>query len=136
MLRFGYLLLHEGRWQHRQLVPADYVRHSSRRSRFNPHFPYSLQFTINTNGETADLPRDAYWKQGSGGHALYIVPSHQLVVWKLGGRDEQYKPRNTGLAPSPAAPEQIRQREGWRRTVDPQTALRQTLKLVLDATSN
>ena len=29
MLRFGYLLLQEGRWAGRQLVPADYVRHAS-----------------------------------------------------------------------------------------------------------
>jgi CubicO group peptidase (beta-lactamase class C family) len=97
MLRFGYLLLNEGRWEDTQIVPAEYVRHCSRTSPYNPHYPYSLQFNVNTKGDIADLPRDAYWKAGSGGHVLYVVPSLELVVWKLGGRDEQYSPTNTGL---------------------------------------
>ncbi len=133
MLRFGELLRHEGRWQDKQLVPAEYVRHCSRMSPYNPHYPYSLQFTVNADGHFKELPRDAYWKSGSGGHVLYVVPSLDLVVWKLGGRDEQYAPANTGLKPSPAAPEQVAARRGWKETVDREAALRQTLKLVLDA---
>jgi CubicO group peptidase (beta-lactamase class C family) len=83
MLRFGYLLLRGGRWADRQLVPAEYVRHCSRKSPFNPHYPYSLQFTVNTDGQIPKFPRDAFWKSGSGGHVLYVVPSLDLVVWKL-----------------------------------------------------
>ena len=60
MLRFGYLLLREGRWNDAQLVPAEYVRRSARQSRDNPHYPYSLQFNINSNGEIPELPRDAF----------------------------------------------------------------------------
>ncbi len=133
MLRFGYLLLREGRWNDEQVVPAEYVRLCARRSPYNPHFPYSLQFNVNTNGDLPELPRDAFWKGGSGGHALYIVPSLDLVVWKLGGRDEQYSPSNTGLAPSPASQESITARKGWRETVDKETALRKTLELVIKA---
>jgi CubicO group peptidase (beta-lactamase class C family) len=53
MLRFGYLLLRDGRWNDKQIVPADYVRHASRQSPYNRHFPYSLQFNVNTNGDIA-----------------------------------------------------------------------------------
>jgi CubicO group peptidase (beta-lactamase class C family) len=131
MLRFGYLLLREGRWNDAQLVPADYVRRIARQSPYNPHYPYSLQFNVNTNGEITDLPRDAFWKSGSGGHAIYIVPSLDLVVWKLGGRDGQFSPDNTGLPPSPAPREQVEQRKGWKETVDSETALRTTLRMVI-----
>ncbi len=133
MLRFGHLLLNEGRWNDRQLVPADYVRHCSRKSPYNNHSPYSLQFNVNTDGDIPELPRDAYWKGGSGGHALYVVPSLDLVVWKIGGRDEQYSPDNTGLPASPAPPEQVAARKTWRETVDKETALRKTLELVIKA---
>ncbi|MDQ3625149.1 MAG: beta-lactamase family protein, partial [Verrucomicrobiota bacterium] len=133
MLRFGYLLLREGRWNGQQLVPAEYVRLCARRSPYNPHFPYILQFNVNTDGDLPELPRDAFWKSGSGGHALYVVPSLDLVVWKLGGRDEQYSPDNTGLPPSPAPPEQVAARKGWKETVNKESALRTTLEMVIKA---
>ncbi len=133
MLRFGYLLLQEGQWDGRQLVPAAYVRRCGRQSPFNPHFPYSLQFNVNTEGDIPELPRDAFWKTGSGGHVLYVVPSLDLVVWKLGGRDSQYSKNDTGLAPHPAALRETAVRKGWKESVDKQTAIRQTLELVVDA---
>src|SRR5690606_38202138 len=104
MLRFCYLLLHEGQWGDQQLVPAWYVRHATRESPYNPHFPYSLQFRVNSGGAISSLPRYAFWKAGSGGHCLYIVPSLDLIVWKLGGRDGQYSHSNTGLPEPPPLP--------------------------------
>ncbi|MCK5463556.1 MAG: serine hydrolase, partial [Bacteroidales bacterium] len=90
MLRFCYMLLHEGRWNGQQIVPEEYIRSASKVSPYNPHYPYSLQFNVNSHGDISGLPRDAYWKIGSGGHCLYIVPSLDLIVWKMGGRDGQY----------------------------------------------
>ena len=43
MLRFGYLLLHEGRWAGRPIVPAWYVRHATTASPYNPHAPYDVR---------------------------------------------------------------------------------------------
>jgi len=97
MLRFCYLLLHNGNWNGKQLVPEDYIRAASTASPYNPHFPYSLQFNVNTSREIPELPKDAFWKIGSGGHCLYVVPSLDLVVWKMGGRDSQYSIRDSGL---------------------------------------
>ncbi|HPE74657.1 MAG TPA: serine hydrolase [Draconibacterium sp.] len=97
MLRFCYLLLHKGRWNGKQIVPEEYIQKASKASPYNPHYPYSLQFNVNTNGEISELPRDAFWKIGSGGHCLYVVPSMDMVVWKLGGRDGQYSKGDTGL---------------------------------------
>jgi len=104
VLRFCYLLLHNGKWGGQQIVPVDYLKKATTASPYNPHFPYSLQFDVNTNGEESTLPRDAFWKGGSGGHCLYVVPSLDMVVWKLGGRDGQYGTNDTGLPePEPTA---------------------------------
>ena len=134
MLRFVYLLLHEGRWESRQLVPAEYVRHCGKRSPYNPHHPYSLQFNVNSEGDVAGAPRDAFWKTGSGGHAIYIVPSLDLVVYKIGGRDEQYDPEQTDVPSSPeAAASYDGSREGWTSTVDAETAAKKTLEMIVSA---
>ena len=89
-------------------MPGSYVRHASRRSPYNPHYPYSLQFNVNTGGEVPELPHDAFWKLGSGGHALYIAPSLDLVVWKLGGRDNQYLHAWNRIRMRPAWPRNAR----------------------------
>ena len=133
MVRFGYLLLHEGRWKNQQVVPADYVRKCATASPYNPHFPYSLQFDVNTDGHIAGVPRDAFSKAGSGGHVLYIVPSLDLVVWKLGGRDAQYGERDTGLKTHPAAAREARPRGAWTETVAYEAAKVQTLQKVVAA---
>lgn len=104
-----------------------------RQSPYNPHYPYSLQFNVNTNGYLPELPHDAFWKTGSAGHVLYMAPSLDLVVWKLGGRDEQYRPENTGLAVHPQAAARAEPREGWEASVDKETAIRKTLQMVIDA---
>ena len=133
MLRFGYLLLHDGRWREKQLVPADYVRHCRNASPYNPHAPYSLQFDVNTGRQMSGVPRDAFWKSGSGGHVLYIVPSLQLVVWKLGGRDGQYGSRDTGMPAHPDAAREARPLPEWKQTVDTDVAKHRSLQGVVAA---
>lgn len=104
MLRFCYMLLHEGKWGNNQVVPRDYIKRASTASPYNPHYPYSLQFNVNSTGYYDNIPRDAYWKSGSGGHCLYVVPSLDLIVWKMGGRDGQYTESNTHIPePEPLA---------------------------------
>lgn len=132
MLRFGYLLLKEGRWRDEQVVPADYVRHCRSQSPFNPHYPYSLQFNVNTDGGEPRLPRDAFWKSGSGYHCLFVVPSLDLVVWKLGGRDPQYGAADVGLPVLPHVEAAQQNRGGWKAAADPEDRTK-TLELVLEA---
>ncbi len=134
MLRFTYLLLREGRWAGRQLVPSEYVRHCGRRSPYNPHYPYSLQFEVNSDGHVAAAPRDAFWKSGSGGHCIYITPSLDLVAWKIGGRDDQYDPSQLDVEPPPDATVRYDgSREGWKPEVEQTAAIRRTLALIVAA---
>jgi CubicO group peptidase (beta-lactamase class C family) len=112
-LRFGYLLLHHGLWQNQQLVPADYVAMCGRPSPYNPHYPFSLEFEVNQDGHVASAPRDAYWKSGAGGFAIYVVPSLDLVFYKLGGNDAAYDGALTRL-PQPQG--YNGSRNGWKAT--------------------
>jgi CubicO group peptidase (beta-lactamase class C family) len=96
-LRFGYCLAQGGRWQERQLVPADYLKLCRQASPYNPHFPFSLQFEHNQAGQILGAPRDAFYKTGANGFCLYIVPSLDLVIYKLGGKDGQWNPDLTRL---------------------------------------
>jgi CubicO group peptidase (beta-lactamase class C family) len=129
VLRFAYLLLREGRWSGRQIVPASYVRHCRSCSPFNPHFPYSLQFQLH-GGDIPGAPEDAFWKSGSGGHCVYVVPSLDLVAFKLGGRDGQYEPADTGLTGTPTTSQVD---PGWKAALSAEAADRETLRLVASA---
>jgi CubicO group peptidase (beta-lactamase class C family) len=96
-LRFGYCLLHQGRWGDRQLVPPEYIALCNKPSPYNPHSPFSLQFEHNADGHVAGAPKDAFYKSGAGGFGIFIVPSLDLVIYKMGGKDSQYDPALTGL---------------------------------------
>lgn len=109
-VRFGYCLLRDGKWRDRQLVPADYIKLCREQSAFNPHTPFSLQFEHNADGHVIGAPRDAFFKSGAGGFCLYIVPSLDLVIYKLGGKDGQYDPALTGLP----QPQPDTSRDGWQ----------------------
>jgi CubicO group peptidase (beta-lactamase class C family) len=97
VLRFAYLMLHEGKWRKQQIVPAEFVQMCGRMSKYNPHYSHSFNFNVNDDGHIADVPRDAYWKGGSGGYAIYVVPSLDLVIYKMGGSEGQYDPALTRL---------------------------------------
>ena len=96
-LRFAYLLLHQGRWGKQQLVPADYVAMCGRPSPYQKHAPFSLMFEVNADGHVAGAPRDAFFKSGGGGFGIMIVPSLDLVIYKMAGNDDQYDPARTGI---------------------------------------
>jgi len=109
-LRFGYCLLREGRWAGRQLVPADYIVRCRQPSPYNPHTPFSLQFEHNADGHVAGAPRDAFYKSGAGGFGIFIVPSLDLVIYKMGGSNGQYDPTFTDV-PQPKTVDTSR--DGW-----------------------
>jgi CubicO group peptidase (beta-lactamase class C family) len=99
--RFGYCLAHEGRWEGKQLIPTSYIRLCQQPLPYNPHFPFSLQFEHNHAGQILGAPRDAFYKTGAGGFCLYIVPSLDLVIYKLGGKDGQWNPDLTRIPQPP-----------------------------------
>lgn len=110
-IRFAYLVLHQGRWNKQQLVPADYLALCGRPSPYNPHSPFSLMFEVNADGHVFGAPRDAFFKSGAGGSGIYILPSLDMVIYKLSGSDAQFDPKLTGLLQNF---EEDHSREDWK----------------------
>ena len=110
VMRFGYCLARGGKWQDQQLVPADYIKLCHTWSPYNEHTPYSLQWEHNADGHVAGAPADAIWKSGAGGFCLYVVPSLDLVIYKMGGNTGQYDPTFTRIP----QPEPRTDRDDWK----------------------
>ena len=60
---------------------------------------------------TSPARRDAFYKSGAGGFGIFVVPSLDLVIYKLGGNNGQYDPALTGI-PQPFEPDASR--DNWQ----------------------
>ena len=96
-LRFLYAILKKGRWENRQLIPAEYIELCGKPTKWNTHAPMSLMFEINAGGHVAGAPKDAFFKSGGGGFGVIVIPSLDMVIYKMAGDDAQYNPARTGL---------------------------------------
>jgi len=75
------------------------VRHAiSTPGRVDAVVDLAEQMNINTLLVQVRGRGDAFYKSGAGGFGIFIVPSLDLVIYKLGGMDSQYDPALTGLA--------------------------------------
>jgi CubicO group peptidase (beta-lactamase class C family) len=114
VLRFEYMILHNGRWGKQQLVPADYIAACGRPSPYQKHAPFSLMFEVNADGHVAGAPRDAFFKSGGGGYGVIVVPSLDLVIYKMAGSDQQYNPALTGLPQNYKYDKYDGSRDNWK----------------------
>jgi CubicO group peptidase (beta-lactamase class C family) len=84
--RLGTLYLQDGVWNGQRLLPAGWTRFVSTVApawEADKRPIYGAFFWINGEG-TFPVPRDAYYMSGAGGQTTLIVPSHDLVVVRLG----------------------------------------------------
>lgn len=139
-LRFAYLLLHQGKWKDDQLVPAEYVAMCARPSKYQKHAPFSLMFEVNADGHVAGAPRDAFFKSGAGGFGVYVIPSLDMVIYKMAGGDSQYGEALTGI---PQNYPYDHSRDNWKPSPHTQFSdgpigvddgVRRTLEMVVAAT--
>lgn len=84
--RLGNLYLQDGVWNGERILPGGYSEFVSTvapawAADDNP--VYGAFFWIN-NDDTFSVPRSAYFMAGAGGQTTLIVPSHELVVVRLG----------------------------------------------------
>ena len=81
--RLGLLYLWDGVWDGARLLPEGWSKFVGTPAPAWPQPVYGGQFWLNRTGEF-DLPRDAYMMAGSGQQRVFIVPSADLVVVRLG----------------------------------------------------
>jgi CubicO group peptidase (beta-lactamase class C family) len=108
--RLGLLYLRDGVWNGQRLLPEGFTKFVSTPAPAWPRPEYGGQFWINGLGQW-NLPRDAYFMSGAGGQHTFIVPSHDLVVVRMGhqrGSAVGSKLLNQSLAAIVAAAEAAR----------------------------
>ena len=81
--RLGMLYLWDGVWQGRRILPEGFVDFVSSPAPAWSEPIYGGLFWLNGDGAWS-LPRSAYFMAGGGGQRTFIVPSHDLVVVRLG----------------------------------------------------
>jgi CubicO group peptidase (beta-lactamase class C family) len=105
--RIGLLVARDGRWDGRQLVPADLVRRFTGQPGSELNAAYGRLWWVNAPGRVQTIeraagfgadrppregrlvegvPDDARWALGYGNQVLAVVPSRDLVVVRLGAR--------------------------------------------------
>jgi hypothetical protein len=98
-------------------------------------------FEVNADRHVAGAPADAFFKSGAGGFGLYVVPSLDLVVYKLSSlgysNADTYDPAVTGL---PLTYQPDPSRDNWKPhpfnqfvdgPVEGDTGVRRTLEMVI-----
>jgi CubicO group peptidase (beta-lactamase class C family) len=81
--RLGLLYLRDGVWNGQRLLPDGFTKFVSTPAPAWRRPEYGGQFWINGIGQW-NLPRDAYFMSGAGGQHTFIVPSHDLVIVRMG----------------------------------------------------
>jgi len=94
LARFGYLMLRNGRWNGRQVLPSWWIELATRRSQsFNPHYGYN--WWVNTEGTMwQGVPRDAFAASGFLSNRCYVIPSLDLVVARVGSGPSEWREGN------------------------------------------
>lgn len=96
-LRVGLLFLNEGRVGDRQVVPAEWIHAMTTPSPRNPNYGYLTWLgsppgterkyndqTVKAYHSAPFLARDIVYLDGFGGQRVYIVPSQELVIVRMG----------------------------------------------------
>jgi CubicO group peptidase (beta-lactamase class C family) len=81
--RLGLLYLRDGVWNGQRLLPEGFTKFVSTPAPAWRRPEYGGQFWVNGIGQW-NLPRDAYFMSGAGGQHTFIVPSHDLVIVRMG----------------------------------------------------
>ncbi len=81
--RLGLLYLQDGVWQGARILPEGWTTFVSTLAPAWKRPVYGGLFWINGDGAW-NLPKEAYFMAGAGGQNTFIVPSHHLVVVRMG----------------------------------------------------
>lgn len=84
--RLGLLYLNDGMWSGERILPEGYAKFVSTLApawKADNRPIYGAFFWLNGDGALA-IPKESYYMAGAGGQYVIIVPSHDLVVVRLG----------------------------------------------------
>ncbi len=83
--RLGMLYLQDGVWMGERILPEGWVDFVASPAPAWEEPEYGGLFWINRTGRW-NVPEDTFYMNGAGGQRVFIIPSHDLVVARLGHR--------------------------------------------------
>ncbi len=89
MARLGYLYLHDGQWQARQIIPESWIALARAPGPDNPGYGYMNWFLNTDRKMLPSAPASAVMFLGNGTNAVYVDQEHDLVIvvrWISGNR--------------------------------------------------
>ena len=81
--KFGTLYLNKGNWNGEQLFDESWIKYISTPTQ-NSNGDYGAHFWLNAGGYYKDAPKDLYSCNGYQGQRVFIIPSLELVIVRLG----------------------------------------------------
>ena len=86
--KFGLLYLHKGNWNGEQLFDESWAKYVATPTN-GSNGKYGAHFWLNAGGYFPDAPRDLYSANGYQGQKVFIIPSQDLVVVRMGLTEDE-----------------------------------------------
>ena len=81
--KFGLLYLHKGNWNGEQLFNESWAKYVATPNNVSKG-DYGAHFWLNAGGHFPNAPRDMYSANGFQGQNVFIIPSKDLVIVRMG----------------------------------------------------
>ncbi|MFC3881490.1 serine hydrolase domain-containing protein [Algoriphagus namhaensis] len=78
--RFGYLTLHNGNWNGKQLIPESWIAKSKTPTPAKPDYGFMNYFLNNDQKAIPAAPSNAFFHLGAGVNMIYVDPTNDLVI--------------------------------------------------------
>jgi CubicO group peptidase (beta-lactamase class C family) len=85
--KFGLLYLHKGNWKGEQIFDESWVKYVSTPTNSSDG-NYGAHFWLNAGGKFPDVPKDMFYCSGYQGQMVAIFPSHNLVIVRMGLKED------------------------------------------------
>ncbi len=85
--KFGLLYLHKGNWNGEQIFDESWAKYVSTPSNGSKG-EYGAHFWLNAGNRYPDAPKDIYSCNGFQGQMVFIIPSHDMVIVRMGLKEE------------------------------------------------
>lgn len=86
--KFGLLYLNNGNWNGEQIFDPTWAQYVSTPTPTSEG-RYGGHFWLNYSGNYPDAPRDMYYASGFQGQKIFIIPSKDLVIVRMGLTDDE-----------------------------------------------
>lgn len=85
--KFGLLYLHKGNWNGEQILNESWVKYTTIPTNTS-NGQYGAHFWLNASGRYKDAPRDLFSCNGFQGQMIFIIPSEDLVIVRMGLKED------------------------------------------------